>query len=114
MTLPPAIRYVQQQWWFSILVVPALIAAGPAFFECAGNDFAKLSLNCFKVGGMAAIAYIIAALQHSPGSASFKPDGTPNEAVNKVVEANKAGETVVVTTRPPTEKVVQPSVEAKP
>ena len=40
MTLPPAIRYVQQQWWFSILVVPALIAAGPAFFECAGNDFA--------------------------------------------------------------------------
>jgi len=90
--MSPRMRRVQQSWWFHI-VTAAAIAAGVTAFTCfnSANDF---TLSCLKGGAIAGGLYLFAAFQHSPGSASFKPDGTPNRPVDKIVAVEKVEEAV--------------------
>ena len=89
MTLPPFLRVVQQSYIFHIIVAAA-IAGGGIAFTCFAKDMA-LSFECAKSGLIAAGIYLFGSLQHSPGSASFKPDGEINLPVEHVVEMQKAG-----------------------
>ena len=113
-TLPPWLRRIQQSWYFQLILQPILVGALPIFIGCAGMSMENLSIHCVKLSLGAGLIALLIAFQHSTGSASFKPDGTPNEAVEKVVAANKAGETVIVSTQPVTPPVVQPAPEKKP
>lgn len=84
MTLPPFLRQIQQSY-ITHLVIAALIAGGASVFTCWGtaNDF---TIACAKGGLIVAGIYLFGSLQHSPGSASFKPDGTVNQPVVQVVK----------------------------
>lgn len=81
MQLSPGLRKLQQSWTFHILTA-GIIAGGVTAFTCWGtaNDF---TVGCLRSGLIAAGIYIFAAFQHSPGSASFHPDGTENQAVKE-------------------------------
>lgn len=96
MTLPPWARQLQQSTLVQLILIPAIITAVPAVIQCAGNDFANMSLNCLKLGGAAALVYIVGMIQHSPGSASFNSNGTDNKQVEEVVAADKAEQPVAV------------------
>lgn len=85
MTLPPWLRTIQQSWWFHILFIPFATVFFAALENCAGNDFANFSVACLlssvKAVGAYAVVYVVGVLQHSPGSASYNPDGTLNQQV---------------------------------
>ena len=87
------LRVIQQSWWFHLLAVPVLITAGTALYNCAGSDFSNFGVGCLKMaagaGASGFLFYAIGIIQHSPGSASFKADGTPNAAVANVVTIQK-------------------------
>jgi hypothetical protein len=93
MTLPPWARVVQQSWYFH-LAVAALIAGGGVAFVCFGQN-SEVSWECLKAGLVAAGAYLAAAVQHSPGSASFVQAGPSagevNQKVVQVVTMQKEG-----------------------
>lgn len=94
MTLPPWMRVIQQSWLFHV-VMATLVAIGGSAFACFGekNEF---SWECWKIAIIAGGVYLFASLQHSPGSIAFNPDGTPNELVKKVVQAQQTGGMVKV------------------
>ena len=95
MALPPWVRQLQQSW-IAQIAIAALIATAPALYQCAGNDFSDLSIACFKKWAVAAAAYLFAISQHSPRSASFNPNGTPNQQVAEVVKADIENKPVAV------------------
>ena len=84
MTLPPWARAVQQSYAFHILVV-AFIVGGAAVFDCWGKSD-TMTWACIKGGLVIAGGYLFGIMQHSPGSASFKPDGEVNQPVAQVVK----------------------------
>jgi len=77
--MAPFLRRIQQSYSFHI-VVAGLVAAGTTIFGCfsEANEF---SVKCLTRGAIAGGIYLFAALQHSPNSASFRPDGTKDELV---------------------------------
>lgn len=83
MTLPPFLRAIQQSYTFHVLVAAAIMAGGTSF-TCFGTA-SIFSLACMKSGLIAGGIYLFASLQHSPGSASFRPDGAVNTQVAQVV-----------------------------
>jgi hypothetical protein len=95
-SLPPFLRRLQQSPLVQLILIPAIITAVPAVIQCAGNDFANMSLSCLKLGAAAAVVYIVGMLQHSPGSATFNANGTDNQQVAEVVAADKALQPVAV------------------
>ena len=94
--MPAWLRRLQQSKIVQLIVIPTLITTVPALYQCAGNDFANLSIDCFKKWAIAAVGYAFVVLQHSPGSASFNPNGTPNEQVAEVVKADAENKPVAV------------------
>lgn len=110
MQLPPWVRQIQQSKLVQLILIPALITAIPTIIQCAGNDFARMSLSCLKLGGSAAVIYIVGMIQHSPGSANFNPSGTPNKQVEEIVAADKAAVPVAVV--PVSSPVVRDSIRA--
>jgi hypothetical protein len=83
--LPPLFRRVQQSWTWHI-AQSLFIGTGSAAFACfvTHNDF---TVACVKTGLIISGGALFVSLQHSPGSASFKKDGSPNEIVETVVAA---------------------------
>ena len=100
MNLPPFLRKIQQSYLFHFLIMPAILAAIPAFMKCAGENFENLSVDCFMTGGKLALGYIAiylySIMQHPPGSPLFNPDGSTNKQVQEVVAATQAGTTVEI------------------
>jgi len=88
MTLPPWMRAIQQTYAFHVGVA-AFAMAGVTAFKFF-SDHSQFSWAGVTDGLIAGGGYLFAALQHSPGSASFKPDGTPNKQVAMVVATQAA------------------------
>lgn len=88
MTLPAWLRVVQQSIYFHLLQ-SAILAGVTAWLTC---DPAKQTQSCEMVGVVAFIGALYLSFQHSPGSASFKPDGEVNQTVRDVVKVQKAAE----------------------
>ena len=84
MTLPPFLRQIQQSY-MTHLAIAALIAGAGLAFTCFAKDN-TFTFECARGGLIAAGIYLFGSLQHSPGSASFKPDGTVNQPVVQVVK----------------------------
>ena len=82
--MAPFLRRVQQSYSFHI-VVAGLVAAGTTMFGCF-NEASEFSAKCLTRGAIAGGIYLFAALQHSPNSASFRPDGTKDDLVDKIKE----------------------------
>ena len=86
--MPAWMRRIQQTRFFHLCIVPAVTLLGATAFECAHHDITAVTLDCLTVGVKAAapmvVLYVWGAFQHSPGSASFNPDGTQNDLVAAV------------------------------
>jgi hypothetical protein len=104
MSIPPFLRRIQQSYSWHI-AQSLFIGTGSAAFACfvTHNDF---TVACVKTGLIISGGALFVSLQHSPGSASFKPDGTPNEVVEKVVAAQSIGVPVVADVPPDAERKV--------
>jgi hypothetical protein len=84
--------------------MPVLIAFATGVYACSGSDLAKFSVACLyeglttartAIGGLVGV-YVIAAWQHSSGSASFNPNGTENAQVKEIVKADTEKQPVAV------------------
>jgi hypothetical protein len=105
MSMSPFFRRIQQTWTWHI-VQSLLVGTGSAAFACfvTHNDF---TLACVKTGLIISGGALFVSLQHSPGSASFKSDGTPNQVVEKVVAAQSIGVPVQAVVAPGAERKVE-------
>lgn len=98
MNIPPQLRQLQQSWLVQTIIIPMLIAFGGASIASLvtvsrGNLFNLTMTQLYDalgLGGFAALAYIAAIFQHSPGSATFHADGTENKLVEKVATYTQA------------------------
>lgn len=81
MNLPPWLRCLQQSWWFHIAQAAAM-AGLMAYLTCSPTAHPE---GCFSVALTTFVGSLWLSLQHSPGSASFHPNGT----VNEMVQASK-------------------------
>ncbi len=95
--LPAWLRSWQQTWYWQILLLPAIVGFGGSLVVngCLSNGLFAIQLPCVK---LAASTWVLALLTsfikgHASGSASFKPDGTPNQTVNDVVTIQGAADT---------------------
>jgi hypothetical protein len=90
MTLPPVLRQVQQSAFVQAAVIPAAAVFIATVYDCFGHDLSHVGMACLKTGASTAlpvvVAYVVGAFQHSPGSASFKPDGTENAMVKAATQ----------------------------
>lgn len=93
--MPPFLRKLQQNWLVQ-LGIAALIATVSVLIQCAGNGLTNLSFACFRTWVLAAGGYLLAQIQHSPGSASFNPDGSENKQVKEIIAADQAQVPVAV------------------
>ena len=87
MTLPPFLREIQQSWAFHV-VQAALFAAVPAAVTAYMDPSQRAAW--MAVGATTFFTTLSASIQHSPGSASFKPDGSENKVVANVVAVQAA------------------------
>lgn len=69
--------------------MPMLLVVAIAVYRCAGDDLSQFSMHCLKLGLAASVGYLIGVFQHSPGSASFMPDGEKNLLVERAANAAK-------------------------
>ena len=87
MDLPAWARRIQQSRPFQFCVVPAIATVASTAYAAAHNDVSAISLvgivDGVKVAAVPVALYVWGAMQHSPGSASFNPDGI----VKRLVEA---------------------------
>jgi hypothetical protein len=95
------LRRLQQSSFVQLLAIPALITFGGstiiALLAFSNGNLFNLTMDQLKqaigAGGFAGLAYAAGIYQHGLGSASFKPDGTPNKVVENVVAiTNKAAQ----------------------
>ena len=82
--MAPFLRRIQQTYTFHVFVA-ALITGAVSVFTCFGeaNEF---SVKCLSKGAILGVLYFLGAIQHSPDSASFRPDGTKDDLVEKIKE----------------------------
>ena len=88
--LSPWLRRIQQNPWFQLLILPAVLAAGASILTCSGTDLTSLSWTCIKGGLFAGFGVIVGAIQRSFGSASFNKDGTVNQPVIDILKVQQA------------------------
>ena len=94
MPLPPWLRKIQQSYYWQVLCLPLLVGFGGALLTngCLARGIFDIDVACLKG---AVSSYILMTIGiyisgHSPGSASFNADGTPNQTVAKVVATDAA------------------------
>ena len=92
-----AVRRFQQSYFGQLLIaafITAATAALGALLASSKGDLSNLGAGSFEtalgIGGAAGMTYLLGVMQHSPGSASFKADGTPNKAVTDLVTLQQA------------------------
>lgn len=103
-SLGPWARRLQQNKLFMGIAVPIALAFAVGTYESAGTDLAKFGVASVIAGAIKARAalgviigvHLTAWMAHSPDSASYNKDGTPNEQVKQIVEADKAEKPVAV------------------
>jgi hypothetical protein len=94
--LPPAVRRVQQSWYWQALGLPLSLGFGSAILVqgCLANGIDHISRACVMSALSGALISFLTVLVsgHPPGSSDFHSDGTPNKTVQDVVVAQKGSE----------------------
>jgi len=104
--LPPWLRKIQQSWYWQFLGLPLLVGFGGSMVTmgCLKDGIQNVAPACFwgAVNTTIISFFTVLISGHSPGSASFEPNGTTNTPVENLVTIQKAADT----TRPEMKDVV--------
>ncbi len=96
--LPPWLRRFQLTYWYQAVLLPVVMGFGSALVlnGCLANGVQNITTVCVWTAVNATIAAMLTAIfsGHSPGSASFKPDGEPNKVVADVVKVQQAAASI--------------------
>jgi hypothetical protein len=100
--LPPAIRRIQQSWYWQYAGLPIIIALSVAALPCMIKGIQYVEWSCL----IGAINYLIVSSLttiisgHSVGSSSFTSSGSVNKPVENIIEIQKIAETSPVVADP--------------
>ena len=100
--LPPAIRRIQQSWYWQYAGLPIIIALSVAALPCMIKGIQYIEWSCL----IGAINYLIVSSLttiisgHSIGSSSFISDGSINKPVANIIAIQKIAETSPVVADP--------------
>jgi hypothetical protein len=88
--LPPILRRAQQSWLWQVIGLPVSVGFGSAILVqgCLAHGFENLQRACVMAAldGTLVSFLTVVISGHSPGSPSFKSDGTVIEAAPKLKE----------------------------
>jgi hypothetical protein len=96
--LPPWLRKIQQSWLWQFIGLPLSLGFGSAMLldGCLANGIDHIQRACV-MGAISTtvISFLTVVISgHSVNSASFYPNGKPNEMVAQVVAVGKATDAV--------------------